>query len=167
MAAKIRLKELLKRRFQFDRIGYSSRATEFEAALGLAQLDDLQENISKRQEVALRLRNALCEFVDLTLPQIYYFGDRHTFMMFPIVLRETSSVDKYDLCAALEKHGIETRDMMPITNQPCYKEFFIDSTYSVASWINKNGFYIPCTPAMTPQDIERIHKSFARYLDKK
>lgn len=161
-------KELLKARFRFDRIGYSCRGTEFEAALGLAQLDDLEKNIRIRQNVARRLTEALEEFRDLSLPKVYSLSYQHTFMMYPIVLAYGSKVDKYDLCLHLEKNGIETRDMMPITNQPCYKDLFKkENSYSVAEGINERGFYIPCTPIITLADIKRIKDVFGAYLNGK
>lgn len=142
-------KDLLKKRFCFDRQGYSCRGTEFEAALGLSQLKGLKDNIWKRRLVASWLYRGLCEFDDFKLPS---FTEDHTFMMFPIVLKENSTLDKYEVCLNLEKHGIETRDMMPITHQPCYKNFFQNTSFSVAEWINKNGFYVPCHPGMDAED---------------
>lgn len=179
--AKIPLsKALLQRRFKFNRIGYSCRATEFEAALGLAQLDDLATNVAKRQNVGQSLLKALDLFPDFSLPRMILDTDkdlhstlrRHTFMMFPIVIAQTSRLDKYDLCLHLEKHGIETRDMMPITNQPCYAEMFYEenpnshqggSAYGVSGQINKDGFYIPCHQGMTNKDVDYIAQVFQDY----
>ena len=45
----------------------------------------------------------------------------------------------------LEEHNIETRDMVPLVNQPVYKKLYgedLESRYPVAQWINNNGFYI-------------------------
>ena len=44
----------------------------------------------------------------------------------------------------LEANGVETRDMLPLTNQPYYKEALAinEDDYPVAKWINNNGFYI-------------------------
>lgn len=153
-------KELLKKRFQFDRIGYSCRATEFEAALGLAQLEGLEETIIKRCNRADSLRYFLSMISELRLPGALR---SHTWMMFPVILREDSRIDKYDLCLHLEESGIETRDMMPVTNQPCYKEFFEGSSFSVADWVNRCGFYIPIYPSMTPGELWQIVRAFQSF----
>ncbi len=157
-------KNLIRNRFLFHRIGYSCRGTEFEAALGLAQLDGLADNVCHRIILAHQMRKALEDFPDLCMPVAVR---HHTWMMFPIVLSEMSKVDKYDLCLHLEKHGIETRDMMPITNQPCYKGFVNSNFFPVAKWINKNGFYISCDPRLGKEDIFYIRKVFAGYLTKR
>lgn len=154
----------LKIRFLFPRIGYSSRGTEFEAVLGLSQLKDLEDNVLKRQLAASLLSQGLSCFEELVLPKAIH---SHTFMMFPIVLKEDSKIDKYDLCLHLEKNGIETRDMMPITNQVCYQHLVNEEDCYVARWINKKGFYMACHPGVTEEDIGFIQKTFKTFLTTK
>lgn len=151
---------LIKSRFRFDRIGYSSRGTEFEAALGLSQIPGLSSLIEKRRRIFLYMRDCLSG-IDAT----FIDGTKSTCMMFPIILPQDSDIDKYDLCLHLEKNGIETRDMMPITTQPCYKSLeLIEDDFSVAKWVNRNGFYIPCHPGMTEDDAAWIGEVFASYF---
>lgn len=160
-------RNLLQSRFRFDRIGYSCRATEFEAVLGLSQLKDIPKNIAKRRQVAEWLWEGLSPFWDKLsfCEPAQYPG--HTFMMYPIVGRESFKFDKYDLCLKLEKAGIETRDMMPITNQPCYKHLVNENDYPVSQHVNKNGFYVPCHPGMNQKDVEVIVKVMRAYLQKR
>lgn len=156
--------DLLQKRFRFEHIGYSSRGTEFEAALGLSQMAGLAAHVKKRQEVATELANTLYPFWPYF--QVSTAVDS-TCMMFPLVLKDAARINKYDLCLFLEQNGIETRDMMPITNQPCYKGLVSEKAYPVADWINKNGFYIPCTPAMSSKDISHISNCFGRFFNGK
>lgn len=151
-------RELLQRRFKFNRVGYSCRGTEFEAALGIAQIDGLKAVVAKRREVARQLTAALSEFENaFQLPE----EENHAFMMYPIVIRETvEGLDKYDICLSLERSGIETRDMMPITTQPCYKTLMKEESFCVAEHVNWNGFYIPCHQEMTERDVEQIRNAF-------
>lgn len=162
--AKISQRLLIENRFVFDRVGYSSRATEFEAVLGLSQLPDVKKNVEKRREIAGELWRVLNTFEDLALSRPEH-EDNHTFMMFPIVLSEKSKVDRWALCTALEKAGIETRPMMPITNQDCYKHLFKDPTgFSVARDINEKGFYIPCHPGMGEKEVAHVAKTFRSFF---
>lgn len=152
--------KLLKSRFRFVRNGYSCRGTEFEAALGLSQMTHLKERILKRRENARRLKEILA-FEELQLPQD---SPSHTWMMFPILLKKG---DKYKLCKQLEEDGIETRDMMPITNQPCFQAYVNEDQFTVAKEINAKGFYIPCHQGLRSEDIERIGRSFKKFLTKR
>lgn len=149
--------------FEYDRMGYSCRGTEFEAALGLSQIKTIEDNILKRQLIASLLTNALKDNEDLVMPVAQTM---HTWMMFPIVLHEHSKVNKQTLCEHLNKAGIETRDMMPITNQACYRDIVNENDFPVAQWINQKGFYIGCNPGMTIGDVKYIQKTFLRYLKK-
>jgi dTDP-4-amino-4,6-dideoxygalactose transaminase len=154
-------KERLKRRFSFERKGYSCRATEFEAALGLSQLALLQENVKKRREVGKKIFAAMARMLMFQPP---FISKDHTLMMYPIVIQD-SKIDKYDLCLHLEQNGIETRDMMPILSQPCFQGY-IKSDYPVALNLEKNGFYIPCHPGMGDEDVQQIKDAFTSYLKK-
>ncbi len=157
-------KFLLKERFTFDRVGYSCRGTEFEAVMGLSQLDGIEDQIKKRRSIAKKLSVVLMpywgkfQFCD---PDMY---PGHTFMMYPIVAKDTGwKFDKYKFCEHLEKNGIETRDMMPITNQRCYKGLLDENDFPVSKWINQNGFYVSCHSGMDDRDVGHIAKAFKSY----
>lgn len=151
------------KRFQFDRIGYSSRVTELEAALGFSQLADLPKSIARRREIAAKLNHGLRHCRDLVLPGL---PDKHAFMMFPLCIKETSLIKKWELCRYLEKRRIETRELMPIVGQPCYQFYFdLDpQEFSVAAWVADKGFYIGCHPGMTDADVNYVVDVFETYL---
>lgn len=155
---------LLARRFRFVREGYSCRPSEFEAALGVGQMERLSENLTKRRATAKKLIQELSVIADFILP-VPELNRTHSYMMFPIVIREGSALKKRAICFALEKAGIQTRDMMPITNQPVFKGLDV-SHNSVAEWINANGFYIPCHQGMTSGDVDRIRDVLLDFLRK-
>jgi dTDP-4-amino-4,6-dideoxygalactose transaminase len=148
-------------KFVFDRIGYSARATELQAALGLEELKKLPYYLKRRRAIAEEFNERLSVYPDLCLPHVMS-DDPHAFMMYPIVLKEGSRVRKSDLCRHLAKHGIETRDMLPLTNQPCYRGAL--GSFAVSDWVNRCGFYIGCHPLMTRQDIDHVVYTFGGYL---
>ena len=153
-------------RFKYDRIGYSARPTEMQAAIGLEQLKGLRENVGRRQEIADKLSNGLWEFWnDLEVPLSEH---ENAFMMFPIQVKgEISKVKRDHLCAFLEKNGIETRLLMPLLNQPCYRGMpWIEGAYPQAERALKDGFYIGCHPGMTNADIDFVVWVFRRYFQK-
>ncbi len=157
------LRLIIARRFHFTSVGHSFRATEMEAALGLAQLDEWQEIIGRRRRNAGYLLQALAPFADrLQLPQIRE-GTDHSFMMFPLVLRNEP---KTELVNYLENHGIETRDMLPLTNQPIYHRLLgiREDDYPVARWINQSGFYIGCHQDLQQVDLDYVAEVFDRYF---
>jgi perosamine synthetase len=161
--SKEELRTIVERRFRFTSIGHSFRATEMEAALGLSQLEEWQPMVHRRRQNAAFLTKALERFDNHIQPPSIRSGCEHSFMMYPLVLHNE---DKRRLVNFLEESGIETRDMLPLTNQPVYRRLFgwREDDFPVAQWINNNGFYIGCHHDLSDIDLEYIVESFERYF---
>ena len=162
-----RLEEIVARRFSFIHLGHSFRCTELEAALGVGQLARAQEIIGRRQHIADYLTSELTPYADvLQLPTCP--SDRtHSFMLYGLVLRNAS---KKELVSFLEDANIETRDMLPLTNQPVYRRLFgsdLEDRYPIAKWINQSGFYIGCHSYMTDSEVEFVTAAFHRFFAQK
>jgi dTDP-4-amino-4,6-dideoxygalactose transaminase len=158
------LKQLVARRFSFIHVGYSYRATEMEAALGVGELARHQEILSRRQENARFLNAALSDLGRyLQLPSVRS-GAQHAWMMYPIIVK--SGVQREDLLLSLEMAGIETRHLMPLINQPIYRKLFgdLEPNYPVAAHINRNGFAIGCHQGLDRGDLEHIVATFHDYF---
>jgi dTDP-4-amino-4,6-dideoxygalactose transaminase len=162
--SELKKNEIISKRFKFDSVGHSFRVTELEAALGLAQLETWQEMILDRNANAFALNRMLEDLVNkIQLPSMLPRNE-HDFMMYPIVLYNE---DKWKLCNHLEKHGIETREMMPLINQPVYEDFVKGKTFAVAEWINHSGFYIGCHQGLDIHDMEYISDVIHSYFGDK
>ncbi len=164
--SKEELEIITKRRFSFVQMGYSFRATEMEGALGLAEFEDREEMMQKRWENGKFLMEKLSRWSEhLQVPQLRAESG-HAFMMFPIVMK---SEPKAGIVNFLEEHGIETRDMLPLINQPFYKKLFglREDDYPNAKWINNNGFYIASHQGLTDLEKKYILSMFESYFLKK
>lgn len=156
------LRLIIERRFRFIHLGHSFRATEMEAALGLAELETWEDMIASRRRNAAILTKGLAPFEGwLQLPAIRPGAD-HSFMMYPIVLRDRP---KTELVNYLESYGVETRDMMPLLDQPVYQRLLKlrPADYPTAQWINASGFYIGCHQGLTDADLDQIVELFDRF----
>jgi dTDP-4-amino-4,6-dideoxygalactose transaminase len=164
--SKEKLFEIASKRFSFVHLGHSFRCTELEAAIGLGQLEQREAIIKTRKENAAYLVERLKLLADhLQLPFIPPDRD-HMFMLFPIVLRDRS---KRELVNYLEEHLIETRDLMPLVNQPVYKKMFgdIEDNYPVAKWLNASGFYIGCHQYLTEEERDYIADTIVSFFSTK
>lgn len=158
--------EIANRRFSFIRLGHSFRATEMEAALGLAELEQHEQSIRRRQELARRLTEGLSDLdTMLQLPKIRPECD-HTFMFYPIVIRDEGG-NRDDIIRYLEENRIETRYLLPLINQPIYRQLFgnLDSEYPVAARLNERAFYIGCHPAISNSDNEYVIEQFHTFFE--
>ncbi len=148
--------QVVSRRFSFVHVGYSYRATELEAAIGLGQLRRWRTIVRRRQENARRLEAALAPFRGaLQLPRIRP-GSEHVFMMYPIVLAD--GIEREPLIQHLEHYRIETRYLLPLLSQPVYRALFGDlsARYPVAARLERQGFYIGCHPEVTARDVAYV-----------
>jgi len=163
-----RMKTDIDRRFMFVRLGYSYRVGEIEGALGLAQIERVDEIMGKRKDHALAMNAALVDYEDLIqLPKCPDYIE-HTYMMYPVVIKENSGIEYKEMIDYLEANNIETRPMLPLLNQPIYKEIFgdIEDEYPVAKYIDSHGFYIGCHHEMTEEQIVYVVDTMKAFLDK-
>lgn len=100
--------------------------------------------------------------------QLPYYPDyvEPSFMMYPIVIKNSAPFLRKELTVFLEKNNIETRPMMPLLNQPIYIELFgdIEKNYPVAEWINRNGFYVGCHHCLTTEELDKIITTIHEFL---
>jgi len=161
-------REVIRRRFRFVRRGYSFRATEMEAAIGVGQLERFSDILRARQHNASRLSEILKPFSSwLQLPSWDTNVQEHGFMMYPIVVKPDAPFTKEELVHHIETWNIESRDMMPLINQPVYAFMNIQQEeYPVASWINRCGFYIGCHQNMHEKDLLYVGNVFREFFKK-
>jgi dTDP-4-amino-4,6-dideoxygalactose transaminase len=155
---------IVERRYKFDRLGYSYRATELEAAIGLSELEQLESNLLTRRTNANQLINLLSDLSDkLQLP----FTPKeltHSYMMFPVVVKDGVNRDK--LLMYLEQEGVETRYLMPLLSQPIYRKIFpeLEHKFPWSQKLARQGFFFGLHKGLTSEDIVYISDVFHNYF---
>lgn len=148
------LRSMVDRRFRFERVGYSYRATELEAAVALSELERIQDNLSVRNNLASFLTDCLESAEDAGLLQlpVWSSSTRRCFMMYPILYLGKNR-DK--LLLHLERNGIETRLLFPLLSQPIYRDLFPGEAkkYPVAEHVSEKGFFIGLHQGLTAEDV--------------
>ncbi len=155
-------------RFSFVRLGHSFRCTEMEAALGIAQLEERKQACARRLEIVAQYNKGLADlqnFLQLPCPRP---ESEHSYMFYALAILD-ERVKRDDLIRFLEDNSIETRYLLPLINQPIYREIFgnLDDEFPVAAWLNQNAFYIGCHPDLSDEEaeyvIEKFHEFFRSY----
>jgi dTDP-4-amino-4,6-dideoxygalactose transaminase len=157
------LQNIIERRYKFDRVGYSYRATELEAAIALSELERWEENIICRRQNAAYLTSLLRD--EDNILQLPYIPENytHSFMMYPMVL--SSHLDRDKLLLLLEERGIETRYMFPLLSQPVYRRLFpsLEDEYPVAQRLAKQGFFIGMHQGLVKEDLDYVSEVIHEY----
>jgi perosamine synthetase len=139
------------REYWHDVIGYNYRMTNICAAIGLAQLERVNETIARKRKIAGHYRELL---KDLPVTcQGEQEGTFNTFWMFSIL---TSRAEQRDpLREFLKQAGIETRPLFyPAHTMPMYSQKF--QKHPVAEGLGWRGINLPSFPELTEQDISFI-----------
>jgi dTDP-4-amino-4,6-dideoxygalactose transaminase len=148
-------KEVIDARFRFNHPGFSSRSTEVEAALGLVELEGYKKMLKKRQWNA----NYLNQNIQNIISWSNTYMEDHAFMMFPLM------VDRRDeLILYLEKHGVTTRTIMPLINQPYIN--IGKKKFPMSEWILQKGILIGCHQDLTKDDLDYVINLIDSFYDK-
>ncbi|MGA2599366.1 MAG: DegT/DnrJ/EryC1/StrS family aminotransferase [Bryobacteraceae bacterium] len=140
------------RRYWFPMVGNNFRMTNLQAAIGVAQLEQIDLHLAKRRQVAGWYRKHLSGLQDMiTLPGEAPWA-KHSFWMYTILLSENYPLSRDEFMEELDRSGIETRPVFyPMHVMPPYRE--PNGKYPVAESLSKHGVNLPTHGMLTEEDI--------------
>jgi len=150
------------KRFVHDRLGWNLRMTNLQAALGVAQLERLDQFLIKKRWIGSRYNELLSNLQDVQLPLIKTDYAENIYWVYGLVLNDTMEFEAEEIMKQLLKLGIDSRPFFcPMHQQPVLKklEMFMGEKYPVAERLYNRGFYIPSGLALTEKQIERVASS--------
>jgi perosamine synthetase len=143
------------RRFLHDTIGFNYRMTNIQAALGLAQLEKIEDYVDLRRRHAASYHRLLADVAGLQLP-VERPGSRNVYWMYGVLVEDGFGCSRDELMRELAERGVETRTFfIPMHEQPMFHEhgLFQDEQYPVASDIGRRGLYLPSSTGLTEAEI--------------
>ena len=148
------------------RLGYNYRLDDLSAALGLAQLERLDEILAARSDVARRYAALLASVdgVEAPLPD----DDEHRRSWFVYVVRLAAGIDRDGVIARLGAEGIASKPYLPsIHLQPFYRERFgyREGTLPTAEDASARSLALPFHARLDAEDQERVVGTLARVLE--
>lgn len=149
------------RRYVHDEIGSNFRMTNMQAAIGCAQLEKIDEHISRKREIGRKYNKLLNDIDCINLPVDYTEYADNIYWVYGIVLNDRCKIDAIELCAILKENGIGSRTFFyPIHKQPVYErmQLFADCHCTNAEIISERGLYIPCGLGITDEQMEEVSK---------
>jgi perosamine synthetase len=145
-------------RFVHDELGWNFRMTNLQAALGVAQLQRLDEFVQIKRRMGARYTNLLTGTPGIQLPLAHTAYADNIYWVYGMVLDDSVPFDAKEAMTRLGKLGIGTRPFFwPMHEQPVFKKMglFAGESYPVAERIARRGFYIPSGMALTNEQLER------------
>jgi perosamine synthetase len=144
------------KRFVHERLGWNLRMTNMQAALGLAQLERLDNFVSRKRAMGLRYTELLKGVQGLELPLNKTEYAENIYWVYGLLLNDSSGLNAEQAMKRLEEKGIGTRPFFyPMHQQPVLRRmgFFEDEHYPVAERLYHQGFYIPSGMALSDDQI--------------
>lgn len=137
-------------------IGYNYRMTDFQAAIGIKQLEKLDRIIEERRKIALKYIEELNDIDCIRLPveEEGYFSN---YQSFSICLKENSPVSRNDLMQKLLDSGIASkRGIMTAHRETAYKNDYSSVKLPVSEKAADNSILIPVYIPMKDEDVNKV-----------
>jgi perosamine synthetase len=140
-----------------DRLGFNYRLDELSCALGLAQLERLDELLFGRARVASLYSEALAEVEGLGVPCPDEGGDRRSWFVYVVQL--PPGVDRDGAVVAMRERGIDTKPYLPAIHlMSFYRERFghRPGEFPVCEDVAARSLALPFYPELTDGEVEQV-----------
>jgi perosamine synthetase len=154
-------------RFVHEELGWNFRLTNMQAALGVAQLERLDQSIDIKRRMGARYTELLSGARGIQLPLMRTAYADNVYWVYGLVLDDQVPFDAKEAMARLARLGIGTRPFFwPMHEQPVFRKMglFDGEHYPVAERIARRGFYIPSGMALTDAQMERVASAVTSLL---
>ena len=148
------------------RLGYNYRLDDLSAALGIAQLERLDEILAARAEVAARYGGLLASVDGVEAPLAD--DGEHRRSWFVYVVRLAAGVDRDGVMARLAEQGVASKPYLPsIHLQPFYRERFgyREGMLPVSEEASARSLALPFHARLPADDQERVVEALRRALE--
>jgi len=144
------------RRFLHRFVGYNYRMTNLQAAIGLAQLERIDEFVEARRNHAKLYNEILGGTEGLVLPPEASWA-KNVYWMYTILVEDSFGMDRDRLIQKLREKGVDTRPAFyPMHLQPVYYDENDDGSYDVSTWLSVGGLNLPSGNGLSNTQIERV-----------
>jgi perosamine synthetase len=154
-------------RFFHRELGWNYRMSNLQAAVGVAQLERLDELVSRKRQIGRYYTELLKNVKCLQLPIGQTTYSENIYWSYSIVLRDEIDIDAKEMMYRLGERKIGTRPFFwPMHLQPVFMNMGLFSGIScpVAERIAQRGFYLPSGGTLTDFQIEYIVDVFKEIL---
>ncbi|MCR9216164.1 DegT/DnrJ/EryC1/StrS family aminotransferase [Phycisphaerales bacterium ac7] len=147
---------------QFERLGYNYRMSEIQAALGVAQLERLDEILEARRTVANRYIERFMGLSEVVLPNI---SDETTMSWFVFVLRlndQYTGVERDRIVQGLHRHDVGSAAYFPAIHiQPHFQALgFRQGDFPITESVSERTLALPFYTSLSARDADFAASTF-------
>lgn len=157
-----------KPRYIHYELGWNYRMTNMQAALGLAQLESIEQHIIRKREIGRLYNKELQAIRGIQLPKEKTEYAENIYWVYGMVLREGLNKNAAQVMKVLSEMKIGTRSFFyPMHLQPVFMKMglFKDEKYPAAEYLADKGFYIPSGLGITDEQIIQVSAALKDILN--
>jgi len=142
--------------------GYNYRMDDIRSAIGVVQLEKIQNDLNKRAEIRRAYLDELKDIKGIIIPfkDITDFSSNY---IFPIVLENSTYVKRNEIRSKLAEVGIQTSVHYPAVHRfSTYKDFY--SELNKTDYLADNSITLPMYSKLTIEEIKYIAQELAKLL---
>ncbi len=146
------------RRYVHEHLGFNYRMPNTSAAIGLAQLERVDDYVARRRNNAARYDARLSGERGITTP-VQLAGSINSYWMYSILIEDDFGPNRDEVIRLLAERGIETRSFfVPMHQQRALIDYGCDvsGAFPNAEWISPRGLYLPSGSGLTDAQLERV-----------
>ncbi|HJQ51917.1 MAG TPA: DegT/DnrJ/EryC1/StrS family aminotransferase [Gaiellaceae bacterium] len=142
-----------KRRYWHGEIGFNYRITNMQAALGVAQLERLDEFLERKRAIAAVYRAGLEDVPGVTLQEEADWA-RSSWWMTTLRIDPTYGIDREEVAARLRAAGVDSRPVfVPVHLLPPYLQ---PDSLPVAEAVGAEGLSLPSSTSLSDSELEYV-----------
>jgi perosamine synthetase len=143
-----------------NEVGYNYRLTAFQAAMGLAQLEQLPDFIKRKKQRYRQYREAVSDIDGLRILEGPSYCDSNCWF-YSLFIEDAYPLDRDTLMARMEEERIQTRPIWHLNNEQ--RPYLDCQAYRVAKarYYLEHLLNLPCSVGLTDEDLERVVKTLS------
>ena len=156
-----------KDRFVHEELGYNYRMTNMQAALGVAQLEQIDMIVDKKRWIGNTYTELLKDIDSIFLPMVKTEYCENIYWVYGIVIKDSFSKTAKEIMQELGNSKIGTRPFFfPMHKQPVFNNMglFEEDKLINSEKLYEKGFYIPSGLALTLDEIKEVSKILHKVL---
>lgn len=154
-------------RFIHEELGWNYRMTNMQAALGVAQLEQIDKIVEKKRWIGHTYNKLLKDIDVISLPIVNTKYCENIYWVYAIMLKDRYPKTAKEVMAELGKYKIGTRPFFyPMHKQPVFNKMglFLDDVLPNSEKLYEKGFYIPSGLVLTEAQIEEVSIALHKVL---
>lgn len=153
--------------YEMQELGFNYRLTDIQAALGISQLEKIDEFKKKRRNAVNEYKKLLEDDERFSYLEEKEFSNA-CFHLFPLLINfDKIKMNKKEVFETLKNNGLFLQvHYIPVHNQPYYKNLgFNDGDFPNTEEYYKKTISLPLYPSLTKQDIKEIIKRVKKVIN--